>query len=466
MNQPLREAIHMRHPLSEISKHILYPLYYIKNGDRRLKRLREIEEHQWLPQESLKTLQFNRLKNIIAYAYENVRYYRRKFDSLNLSPESIRTADDIKNIPILTKQDIQNNLEELISQRYEKKNLIQDASGGSTGKPTVFYKDLERYRLRRADQIRHDRWTGWDIGDPYALIWGAQRDISSTQTFRQYIVSNFIERCRTLDAFELNEETLHGFAEELNTYQPKMILGYANGLYEFAKYLNTATKEYNISPRGIISSAETLSAEKRLLIESTFSCKVLNRYGSREVGLVASECLHQEGLHINADNVYVEVVGSDSMPIDTDMSGDLIVTDLWNYGMPLIRYRMEDRGSLSAKLCSCGRSLPLLKTVEGRTSDFLVSKDGTLVHGEYFTHLFYGMEEVLRFQLVQETMDHVVLKLVLRRELPHEKELEIINDISKVLGNDVKVKICIVSDIPPTASGKFLFTISKLQAHK
>jgi len=445
-----------------INKFIVYPLYYFKSGDKRLARLVEIENNQYLDIKDLDKLRLEKVQKIVAYAYKHTQYYKELMDKNSISPEDIKTLNDLDKIPPLTKQDIQQYGDQMLSDLYNKSELIKDASGGSTGEPTIFYKDMSYQQLRPADQLRHDRWSGWDVGERFALIWGAQRDLKASQSFREFIISRYIARIWELDAFELSKNKMDAYVTTLEKIQPKMILGYANALVAFSEFLIKHYPNHSISPKGIVSSAETLTKSKRDTIEKAFECKVLNRYGSREVGLIASECQKQEGLHINADNLHVEIVkNGKSVPVGE--SGDILITDFFNKGMPLIRYNLGDVGRLSNDTCSCGRTLPLMKSIEGRSGDFFVAEDGSLVHGEYFTHLFYGVEDVKKFQLIQESLSEVILKVVSKEQNPEAEYLtRITNKIREMLGKQSEIKLQFVSDIPPTASGKSLFTISKV----
>jgi phenylacetate-CoA ligase len=445
-----------------INKFLVYPLYYFKSGDKRLVRLSELENNQYLEVESLNELRVNKIKDIVTYAYEHTQYYRNLLDKNNLVPEDITSIADLEKIPVLTKSDIQIYGDHMLSDIYNKKDLIKDASGGSTGEPTIFFKDLSYHQLRSADQLRHDRWSGWDLGDRFALIWGAQRDLKATQSFREFIVSRYIARIWELDAFEMNKIKMDAYVKTLEKIQPKMILGYANALVAFSEFLIKNYPNHLISPKGIISSAETLTQSKRETIEKAFGCKVLNRYGSREVGLIASECQQQSGLHINVDNVHVEIVKNGKV-VPIGESGDILVTDLSNKGMPLIRYSLGDIGRLSKEMCSCGRTLPLMKSVEGRSGDFFVAHDGSLVHGEYFTHLFYGIEGVIKFQMVQESLVDIQLKIVSKDNRLKDTDINNIkNKTREILGKQCNMNVEYVKSIPPTASGKSLFTISKV----
>lgn len=445
-----------------INRYVIYPLYFLKNGDKRLQRLRKLEKQQYLPEKDLEALQLKNLQEIVRYAYEHTRYYRRIMNERGLTGDCIQSLKDIEKLPILTKQIIQEHGDELLSDEYQKSELFKDASGGSTGQPTVYYKDYRRHNIRRADQIRHDGWTGWKLGDRSALIWGAQRDLKSVQSFKEHIISRYIARHWELDAFEMTAAKMDRFVVELERIKPTMILGYASALNTFANYLLKNHPNHKIQLKGIVSSAETLTEERRRVIESAFKCKVLNRYGSREVGLIGSECNHQSGLHINADNLHVEVAaGETKVPVGE--RGDIVVTDFLNKGMPFIRYRLEDVGYLSTASCNCRRSLPLLGAVEGRTGDFFISHDGAMVHGEYFTHLFYDVPQVKQFQIIQQSLTEIELKIVPNKADQDPKYLlPIKQKIIEMLGDQVNIVVKMEDTIPPTASGKSLFTISKV----
>ena len=443
-------------------KHFLFPLYFKKNNNSMLDRLDDLERTQWLPREEIEKLQFERLKRLLIHSYNNVDFYRERFDSVGFNPEDFTNLKEFKKIPYLTKSDLQVYFKSLIAKNIKHTDLIHDASGGSTGKPTKYFKDLRRQQERAADKIRHDRWCGWDLGEKSVLLWGAQREFEKQPSLKDRLVEKYIYRSYGFNAFDVTEEKVLVFLEKLKKIRPTMILAYANVAYLFAKVIHDHNIDMGgLKLKGVISSAETLTEEKREAIESAFKCKVLNRYGSREVGLVSSECAKQEGLHVNMESVVLEIEkGGEG--VDSGELGEVIVTDLWNYGMPFIRYQMGDVGVMSDHICSCGRQLPLMKSVEGRTGDFFVDSKGGLVHGEYFTHLFYGVEGVSQFQFVQEKQDLIILKIVPNEEFSDAVLEPIYEKIRLCMGDGVKVKTEILTTSLIEDSGKFRFTISKL----
>lgn len=447
---------------NKIAKRILLPLYLYKNNDQMLKRLSMLEQSQYLDVESIRMRQLADLKRILSHCYDNVPFYRRRFDAAGFNPSRFSDFSDLSCIPYLTKDDLQKNLNQLTAQNFSKDKLILDASGGSTGKPTSFYKDVRRSQEGRADQVRHDRWCGWDLGEKRVMLWGAQREFDKQFSTKYRLVEKYVHRAYSFNAFDITENKVLEFIETLKRIKPTMIIAYANVAYLFAEIIRKYSIDLSqIGLKGLICSAETLTEQKRTSIESAFCCKVLNRYGSREVGLIASECLEQDGLHINTDSVFMQIEkgGRAAEPGEV---GEIIVTDLWNYGMPFVRYQMGDVGTKSHQSCKCGRSLPKIKDIQGRVSDFVVDANGGLVHGEYFTHLFYGLEGVEQFQLVQETINKITLRIIPGRDFAPAVLDPVVSKIKQCLGVDVTVNIEICASTFIEASGKFRFTISNV----
>jgi phenylacetate-coenzyme A ligase PaaK-like adenylate-forming protein len=446
---------------SIISRKAIYPIYaaYKKTGF--LSYYHELARTQWLPESEIRKIQWQKLKSLLSHSFDHVPYYRKAFGRLGITPDDIQSEQDFAGLPILTKKDVQSNLPDLISDAHDVKDLVQNASGGSTGEPTIFYQDQKRNDLRKGYVLRHDQWSGWNLGEKVAMIWGASRDLSEETDLKSRIHNFLMEKKIWLDAFDLSEEKIIAFARFLKKYRPSLIVGYSNALYTFFKVL----KEHNEnipSPKGIISSAETLFPWQREQIESMSGAAIFNRYGSREVGLICSECSEHSGMHINAENVYVEII-KDGKPAAPGETGEVVVTDLMNYGMPFIRYNMEDLATFSGSSCDCGRGLPMIESILGRTSDMLFAPDGRLIHGEYFTHLFYGIAGVRKFQLIQKRDMGIVVEIEADKEMNEDKLSGLKSRIQDTLkSSDVLLKI--VEKIHVPESGKRRFTISEGQA--
>ena len=447
---------------SAIAKQVLLPLYLWKDNNKLLQRLARLEASQYFAPREIEKLQFESLKKILIHSYQNVPFYRDRFDSVGFNPANFRDPRELESIPFLTKTELQNNLADLTARNYRKDQLFIDSSGGSTGKPTSFYKDTRRYYEGRADIFRHDRWSGWDLGEKFATLWGAQRDFEKQPSFKSHIIEKYIFRTYGFNAFDIDEQKVLLCIDEMMTIRPAMILAYANVAHLFAKVIfNNNVDMGPLKLKGLISSAETLTDAMRNDIEAAFKCKVLNRYGSREVGVIASECLTGEGLHINAESIYLELCHG-NREAGAGESGEIVVTDLWNYGMPFIRYQTGDVAVRSDALCSCGRRLPMLKEVKGRVSDFIVDTKGGLVHGEYFSHLFYGLKGIEQFQMIQEDARFITLKIVPGKDYSPSVLEPVIDKIKLCLGSDISVSVETCTSSIVEASGKFRFTVSKI----
>jgi phenylacetate-CoA ligase len=449
----------------KIVKHVNLPLYSLVSGKyayyRHYKRL---EKNQWFPPERLEKLQLGLFVELIRCAYKNCEFYKKTIDDLGADCRDFGSMAEFRKLPVISKQTLQKERERIKARNLLEGSFVEDASGGSTGEPTIFYVDNSRYILRNWEQIRHDRWSGWELGEPRASLWGASHEFKAGRNVLARAKNILLHRGFAMDAFALTNETMDDFRRMLIRRKPTLIMAYANAIYSFAQYIDSDNLQGGMgSLKGIVSSAEKLHDFQRELIERVFDCPVFDRLGSREVGLIASECNRHEGLHINVDNLVVEFLDETDSPVEDGKPGRIIVTDLHNRAMPLIRYDTGDIGVWTEGLCSCGRGLPLMKCIEGRTSDFILTKDGRKIHGEYFTHLFYGIRGLKKFQLVQKRLDQMEIKIIKDSEWISSRESEILEKIrSYMRDRELDIELRFVDEIEMPRSGKLRFTISEL----
>lgn len=445
-------------PTALLIRKVLFPAWTAKNGSKRLVYLADLEESQYLPRQALQELQWRQFKAMLAHAYEQCPFYRRKYLAEGLEPRDIRTPADIARVPAITKQEIQEGLSELIAADYRDRPLRKDMTGGSTGSPMVFYYDEDRLDSRAAATLRHNRWTGWDIGEKTALLWGAPRDVAAAPTAKARVRDWILDRRVILDASSIDEDRMRYFCRLLERARPQFVLAYANTLALFARFVGDAGLR-PIRPKAIICSGEVLTQEARALIESTFDAKVFNRYGSREFAVIASECDAHQGLHVNAENLLVESLGQAGEP------GELVVTDLKNFAMPMIRYRTMDVGIVHERPCTCGRTLPLLELHGGRTTDFLIGTRGQRVSGIVLAT--YGITEIpglRQVQFVQHRRDHVTARVVRGPAWSEAAREALVLKVRTWLGDTVGVDLEFADAIPLEASGKHRFSISTVAA--
>lgn len=446
-----------------IVRHAIHPLWVLKDGKWSLFRyLREFEEFQYRDPQAIKESQWSKLGRLIGHAYENCPFYRSRFDAAGLKPSSIQDPSGFRKIPLLTKKDIQESLPALVATNYNLSDLVANKTGGSTGSPLRYYHDRERIISMEASAIRHDRWTGYKVGEKMAGIWGSRTDLSGVRGWKGRIRNLLFRSGAVLDSSSITNESLAHFVEVLREFKPKSILAYANSVYVFAQYC----REHGVTdihPALIITSAEVLHDHERVLIEEVFGCKVFNRYGCREVSVIASECSAHTGLHINADTLYVEFVDDDGQAVSPGQQGNIIITDLLNFGMPFLRYKIEDVGSPSDTVCPCGRTLPLMQMVAGRTTDFIVTPDGRRVSGAALTiYLISNVSGIRQAQIIQDVLDHVTFKIVPGPEFKDSGLAALKQKVPDFFGKDMRFDITYVDSIPKEPSGKYRFTISKV----
>jgi len=446
-------------PTAFLIRSLLFPAWVRKNGSRRLVYARELAKTERLSSDALRELQWVQLKAILQHAFDQCAFYRKKWTEAGVSPGDVESLDDINRIPTLTKAEIQESLSELVADNYRPRPLIRDMTGGSTGSPMVFYYDEDRRDSREAAVIRHDRWTGWDIGEKRALLWGAPRDVaggSRAGRFRNRVLG----RDMALDASALDEPRMRRFCERLQRYQPAFVVAYANTLTLFARFVKDAGLE-PMRPRAIICSGEVLTGEGRALIESTFGCAVFDRYGCREFAVIASECDRHQGLHVNAENLLLEVLQDPAAAPDS--GGEIVITDLKNYAMPLIRYRSRDVGYLKPSRCDCGRGLPILELRGGRTTDFLTALNGQKVSGIVLaTYGITNIDGLRQVQFIQERRDAVRARIVRGPGWSQEALDTLIAKVRAFLGDAMAVEVEFTDAIGLESSGKYRFTISRL----
>jgi phenylacetate-CoA ligase len=444
---------------SEILRRTVYPVIRRRAYPGSFAILEEFRKYEFASLAAVEAYQLKKLRSVLVHAGQTVPYYQEMFRSIQFKPEEASLPRDMSRLPILTKSILRERSKELLAKSSDPRSLMPNASGGSTGKPVEFYQDKHYWETAHASRSMFMSWWGIAPGEPTASIWGADRDIPDWN-WRERLHHKLCQ-IKICNAFALSEARMEQFCRDLNKWQPRFVNGYATALEVFSRFL-LQHPEFKIRPMAVESSAETLADAQRERIEMAFAAPVYNFYGSREVNNLAAECNARRGLHTNMLSRYMEVVDVDGRPLAPGEPGRILVTDLSNAAMPLIRYENEDIGSWSDSACACGRPFRLLEKVWGRSSDMITTRSGKLIHGEYFTHLFYHVSEVSVFQIVQESIDCVHVSIVLRKGVRYFNSEKIRKEIAEALGQGVECKVSTVDAIPLSASGKHRFTISRV----
>ncbi len=450
----------MSSALASMRRIIFEPLYFKINKSPRLSHWRELERSQFETEEELEHKQWQRLAALLQFVYDNNQFYRKRFDSAEISPDGIKSHSDITRLPILTKNDIRTYFRTMISDGYQIESLMKVKTGGSTGKALELYLTEECSEMRNACARRHDRWTGWEAGEPVGAVWGnpvLPKGIK--QGLRHWLFTPWIY----LDTMNITDQAVMQFAEQWKKVKPTLLYGHAHSIYILAEYVKRLGIDV-IKPRGILSTSMMLLSHERQSIEDVFGIKVTDRYGCEEVSLIASECERHEGMHLNIEHLFIEFIKEDGSPAGPGELGRIIVTDLMNRAMPFIRYQVEDMGVPSFKRCSCGRGLPLMDRVVGRTADFLIRKDGSRVAGvSLIENTLTKIPGIDQMQIIQTSFDELVLNMVAGRDYREASNQSLINYFKKLFGENCHIIINLVREINPESSGKYRFSICEIK---
>jgi phenylacetate-coenzyme A ligase PaaK-like adenylate-forming protein/glycosyltransferase involved in cell wall biosynthesis len=373
-------------------------------------RIKELLRSQWLPAAEIEELQISRLKRLLSHAEQHCEFYRERFKKAGFSAAEFSRLSDLEAIPPLTKREIQDHYKEMIASNLGPDEMYQNHTGGSTGAPLTFYQTREYKEWAMADIWRNYIMCGFEPGMRRAFLWGSDYDARAHKTiFRRLAVDLARDNLYWVNTFDVDEAALIAAAKRLVRFKPHLLIGYVSSLTLFAEVVRRHGID-GIKPLAIQSSAEVLTPTQRALIEGTFHSKVFDRYGCREVGNIAHECDHHEGLHLLGECNYTEFL-KDGQPAKPGEVGEVTVTNLFNRAMPLIRYQNGDLARTSDRQPSCGRGLSLMEVAAGRTADVIKAPSGKFLHGEFFTHLFYSIEGVRQFQVVQETLTTLVISI-------------------------------------------------------
>jgi phenylacetate-CoA ligase len=399
-----------------------------------------------------------RLRHVVFRAYHTVPYYKRSFDAAGVNPRDLRTAEDLRYFPLLDKRALIEHAGALVATGRERIGARWDATGGSTGEPVRFLRSRRAWAVNYANEHRVWRWYGVGRGARWAHIWGSDRDVPPDQAHDDWR-NRLLGSCR-LNAFWLDEERCRRFSAILAGFQPEIVYGYATALARFSAWLRDAGVRLAIRPRAIRATAEVLMPEHRALIEEQFHGPVYDYYGSREVGAIAGESPARTGLHVFSDVTHVEILRPDGSACEPGEVGEVVVTKLHESAMPFVRYRIGDR---AAPVAGGGDALgfPRITGIQGRIGDFVRTADGREIHGEYFTHLFYGVSGVLRFQVQQPRRDRLRI-LVEATEEARAAELEHLRlEAAKQFSPQEPEAVTLerVAEIRPGASGKHRFVL-------
>jgi phenylacetate-CoA ligase len=438
---------------------LLYPGW--ESGLRRrptLAHLEQLQRSEWSSLDELRALQNAELRTLLDHAYNHSPHYRRRFEERALRPSDIRTIDDLRKLPLLTRKEASDSIEDRTSSA-EPLPRIHKMTSGTTGSPLAFAYDVGSEYWRQATKLRGYGWAGYRPGDRSLHFWGSIAAVQAPPLKKKVktALDHLVRREHYIDCADHSEEALSSVVGQLRELRPKVIVCYAQAGAALARHI-VETKSRDWEDITVISAAERLFPADRDVMTEAFGPGIFDTYGSREVMLIAAECPAHQGLHVSMENLAVEIIvteGDTERPAMPGELGEVVVTDLHNYGAPFIRYVNGDlAAALPAACCACGRSLSRLQRVDGRKLETLRDGKGRPVGGMFFSVLFSVLADKVReFQVVQRKDRSIDLKLV-PGGLFDDSLLEMVKRNCERAIPGVDLQIHVVSDIPVGPGGK------------
>jgi phenylacetate-CoA ligase len=420
---------------------------------------RLLDQSQWKSQAELEELQIQRLRSLLIHAGEHVPYYRQLFAEAAFNPEHVKDVDTLKSLPVLSKQIIREQSTKLLADNAAQYQPRPHRSAGTTGQPIILQMDRKRHSVAWADMYRWWSAGGWQLGEKQFVIAGAAlrpRQLSGMKAKLYSRLNNFED----ISSFNLTERSLDQFLLRLEKHRgPVYLRGYASSMHVLARH--AYERQWSGSVKAVFTTAETLFPEQRTQIEKALRTHVFDQWGCRDGGISAFECDQHHGLHLAIENAVVEIC-RDGQPVPHGESGLVVATDLFSYAMPIIRYEVGDVATYATSPCACGRGLPLIASVQGRVSGFLVGSGGRRIHGEFFSHIFWEAPWVKEFQIVQDKPEEIIVNVIKATDPPPGQLVELSQLMEEYAGPECRVRVEFVDTIPPGPMGKRQFIICRI----
>ncbi len=416
---------------------------------------RGLKRSQWFDPELIQAGQWSALRGVLDWAYQEVPYYRGLFDQVGAHPQDIKTWTDFRQLPILTKQQVRDHVSELTCRDRRGLHPVLSRTGGTTGTALWFYVDRLANIMEFAIVLRHWGWAGYRLGERFCDLRGRIIRSGKPWVYDPRLNALF------LSSYRLTRDLVSAYARRLKRFRPKLLRGYPSSIYIFAKLLREKGID-DIRPAAVVTSSETLWPHQRQTLEDVFGCRVFDTYGLEERCCEAGQC-PEGGLHVDAEYGVFEVLDPDGNPVGPGGSGEVIGTGLHSRIMPFVRYRTGDRAELAEQPCGCGRGLPTLKAIVGRTEDMVITPDGRYVPGSGLSVAIKRSTGIRLSQILQERPEQMVIKVVRSPRYNEEDEQRLVANLRDRVGEAIDVRIEYVEEIPLTAHGKFQFVVSSVK---
>lgn len=418
---------------------------------------------QWLSPSQMRELQNEKLRRLVRHAYRSVPYWRVKMQELGLRPEDIRGQEDLHKMPFLTKADVRKHLHfDILQEGVKHSDILKITTSGSTGEPFVCYADRSQLEFRWAATLRAQDWTGYRFGDPTVRLWHQTIGMTKSQVGKERLDAYFCNR-HFIPVFSMTADGLEKIVREMCEKKPTLIDGYAEAFNFLGNYIDSRGG-LDFRPKALMSSAQSLPPKSRALIEKSFGCPVYDKYGSREFSGIAYETDAHNGHAVVAEGYIVEIL-VDGRPALPGEVGEIVITDLNNYCMPFIRYRIGDLAQAvdNSVPSTCGRGLPRIGEIQGRVQSIIQGTDGHFVPGSFFFHALKEFDYAIsRFQVVQDEVGAIKFRVVKGPRYSDDTLDQIKALIREYLGQGLRIDVIFEEEIALVRTGKHLASVSTL----
>lgn len=434
-----------------------YKLYRLRYTGQYSNYLEQVRKSQWLTDNELAMLQKQKLISLLDYAKKFVPFYANNIESKDYYKDQ-SIEEILAGIPILSKEVVKNRPDDFVSSETEKDKLNVIYTSGSTGTPLKIYTTPDTLQLNYAYFTRTLDWAGCALREK-SITFAGRTIVPTEQKEPPYWRVNPIMNNTLFSSYHISDKTLNSYIRKIENIMPVFIDSYPSAIYTIANYIERNNVEHRINPKAIITSSETLLDHHREIVERVFNCKIFDQYGNAEMAAFISQC-ELGNYHVNADYGIVEVIDDTGSPVAVGEPGNLICTGFVNRTMPLIRYRIGDSICMDNNKCDCGRSMPVVKTLLGRTDDIIKTADGRLIGR--LDPIFKGLSGIKETQIVQTTINNIELHIVKDFDYKDEILKTLITQLKSRIGNDIEIEVVFLNSIKRTKAGKFKSVVSKV----
>ncbi len=443
-----------------LARGLIYPLQ-----ERAFKRptftyLAELEQSQWLSRAGVEALQLEKLRDLLQIAQDHCPWHRLRLESAGLSAANLGSLADLQRLPTMDKQDASAHREQLVWTGVPG-GTFRYNTGGSSGQPLIFHFGRSRQASDAAGRMRARRWWGAEVGEPEVYLWGAPVELNKTdwvKTVRDRLINQLV-----LNAFAMSPARMDAYLDAMEAFQPRCLYGYASSVALLAAHAQERGRRPRLPALKVVcTTGEPLYDHQRSLIAEVFGVPVANEFGSRDIGFTAHETPQGQVL-LMSESIILEVLDGNGQPVPAGEMGEAVMTGLCSQAQPFIRYRTGDMVRLSPEPDRAGRGLHVLAEVVGRSTDFLVREDGTIMHALAGIYVLRATEGLAEFKLIQHSTQDVEVLAVPNARWSEAAVASISTGLRQRLGDTVRVTVRVVDSIPPEASGKHRYVISHVR---